>query len=325
MKLSRTQKALAAVAVALAPVVGTFAVGCHPTSHPVTAADLGQARSGAAMEAVIDQPGPVTVETVTGADWAIDRGGLLNLEHPKAKAAGLVDGMEPIRIDLHALRHPARGLYLIDSGVERAMVAAPEKAALRGWLTGFMNLEAMHVKTDTASWIAAQKEPVKGVLLTHLHLDHVLGLPDVPREVPVFVGPGENRERSAMNVVTQGIFDRALEGRGALREMSFAKDPSGTFEGVLDLFGDETVWALWVPGHTEGSVAYVARTPEGPVLFTGDASHTAWGWEHDVEPGTFSHDRARSVESLAKLRAFAARHPAMRVRLGHQALAEGAR
>jgi glyoxylase-like metal-dependent hydrolase (beta-lactamase superfamily II) len=87
---------------------------------------------------------------------------------------------------------------------------------------------------------------------------------------------------------------------------------------VVDVFGDGTVWALWVPGHTLGSTAYLVRTPKGPVLLTGDACHTRWGWEHDVEPGTFSSDLPRSAESLARLRRLAAEHPAIDVRLGHQ-------
>ena len=93
---------------------------------------------------------------------------------------------------------------------------------------------------------------------------------------------------------------------------------AGVFSGVTDLFGDGTLFAILVPGHTAGSVAYVARTPRGPVLFTGDTSHARWGWEHGVSPGRFSSDRARNAASLAALRGLAARHPALDVRLGHQ-------
>jgi len=64
----------------------------------------------------------------------------------------------------------------------------------------------------------------------------------------------------------------------------------------------------------------LARTPKGPVLFTGDACHSAWGWQHQVEPGTFSVDRAASADSLARLERFAARHPSLVVRVGHQEL-----
>jgi N-acyl homoserine lactone hydrolase len=91
---------------------------------------------------------------------------------------------------------------------------------------------------------------------------------------------------------------------------------------VVDVFGDQTVWALLVPGHTDGSTAYLVRTPHGPVLLTGDACHTTWGWDHGVEPGSFSSDQKRSRVSLDRLRALVARHPSIEVRVGHQVRAE---
>lgn len=121
-----------------------------------------------------------------------------------------------------------------------------------------------------------------------------------------------------MNLLTASTFDRALAGKAPLNEWQYQRDPSGPFDAVIDIFGDGSLWALSVPGHTSGTTAYLARTKAGPVLLVGDASHTAWGWEHDVEPGTFSEDLPRSSESFRKLRKFAAEHPAIEVRLGHQ-------
>ena len=298
------------------------AVGFQPTTHAVEAAHLGTPSSSSAMEAVIDQPGPVTVETVVGADWAVTRAGMINLQNPKAVAAGLKDGDEPIVVQFHALRHPTRGLFLVDTGVERALRDDPKHSALGdGLVAKVMHLEKLKVRTDTASWLATQPDAPAGVLLTHLHMDHVSGMRDVPAATPVYVGPGEARSRTTLNYLVRPITDAALEGKGSLRELPFQADPDGVFDGVLDLFGDGTVWALWVPGHTAGSTAYVVRTPKGPVLLTGDACHTAWGWENDVEPGTFSEDRPRSAASLEKLEALARRHPGIDVRPGHQALA----
>src|SRR5262249_14748792 len=58
------------------------------TTHRTTPARIGTPVSSAAMEALIDQPGPIEVKTV-GADWEANLSGLLNLKDPKAVQAGL--------------------------------------------------------------------------------------------------------------------------------------------------------------------------------------------------------------------------------------------
>src|SRR5450432_4044390 len=146
-----------------------FAVATWPASrHASEAARLGTPSSAQALEAVIDQPGPITVETVVGADWQVDRSGLINLQHPKARAAGLVDGPEPIQIFFHALRHPTRGLFLVDSGVEDALVNDREHAALRGMLAKAAHVELLKVHTSTGAWLKTHAQTPNGVFLTHL-------------------------------------------------------------------------------------------------------------------------------------------------------------
>jgi glyoxylase-like metal-dependent hydrolase (beta-lactamase superfamily II) len=319
--MTKTKKLLLATLAGALLGVGAFgAIGCRSTSHPVTTASLGAPGAGSELEAVLEKPGPVLVESVTSADWEVPRAGLINLEHPKAKEAGLEDGPEAIQIYFHALRHPTKGLFIVDTGVERALRDDPEHAAVRGLVASVMNTDRMVVRNDLAGWISTQPEPLAGVFLTHLHLDHVTGMPDVPKGTPIFAGPGETTERHWQNAFVQPVMDRALEGHEPISEWKYAPDPDGTFAAVLDIFGDGSVWALSVPGHTPGSTAYLVRTPTGPVLLVGDACHTSWGWKNGVEPGAFSHDGPRSRESLESLQKLVERHPTIDVRLGHQPL-----
>ena len=309
--MSFTKLVTAAVAAA------TLTAGCQASTHATHRATLGEVTSAETMEALLDQPGPLDVETVVGADWAVTRAGLIDLDSPKAKAAGLKDGDEPIQIFTHVIRHPTRGTFLVDTGVSRRLIDDPAGLGV-GWaVRKVMHPERIVVRTDTATLL--RREPkLAGVLLTHLHLDHISGVPDVPTDVPLYSGPGDAAERELLFMFSQGTIDHVLDGHAAIQELAFAADPSGRFTGVLDLFGDGSLFAILVPGHTAGSVAYVARTPRGPILFTGDTCHTRWGWEHDVSPGKFSSDRDRNAASLAALRGLAARHPALDVRLGHQ-------
>lgn len=292
--------------------------GCATSSHPVEPAELGVVRRYSELAAVIEQPGVLEVETINSCDWAVARSGLINLEHPHAVEAGLEDGDEPIQVYFHVVRHPSRGTYVIDTGVERAQRDDPDNALISGFLASAMNGDAMVVRTALGDFLKKEPRPIAGVFLTHLHVDHIMGMRDVPNRTPIYLGPGETSATAFMNMFVQGVTDDALEGKGALREWKYSPDADGKFAGLVDIFGDGSLWAIWVPGHTAGSTAYLARTTRGPVLFTGDASHTVWGWEHGVEPGEFSANREESAIHLAKLAELVKQYPSIEVRLGHQ-------
>jgi N-acyl homoserine lactone hydrolase len=300
-------------------LLAAFSSSCAATTHPTTSARPGVARSSVELDALVDQPGPISIETVTAAKWEVDLSGLVNLDHPAAKAAKLVDKPEPIDLYVHVIRHPQRGTFFVDTGVERAFTADPSHALIHGLMGSLAKLERLHPLVDTDS-LVRRAGPLSGVFLTHLHADHVLGMRDIPANTPVYVGPGDAHAHSFMNLLTRGLYDQALEHKGALREIDFTKDASGRFAGVRDVFGDGSLWTLWLPGHTPGSLSYLVRSTQGPVLLTGDVCHTAWGWRHGVEPGSFSDNPAQSADSFARLQRFVREHPSIDVRLGHQLL-----
>jgi N-acyl homoserine lactone hydrolase len=287
------------------------------TTHPTTPAAVGTPVSSSAMEAVIDQPGPIELKTV-GSSWAAPLSGLLNLKDPKAAEAGLKNHKEPIQIYVHVVRHPAQGFFLIDTGVAERFVKDPAGAGV-GWvLRKFGGIQQMEGQPSTSDVIAAEGAPLQGVILSHIHLDHVSGLPDVPKDVPIYIGPREAQASLFLNLFAQGTNNRLLAGRPPLKELQIPADPDGKLEGVIDVFGDRSFFAILTPGHTVGHLSFLARTTAGPVLLATDVSHTRWGWDHGVEPGTYLWNRERSHTNLLALKALSERHPNMVVRAGHQ-------
>lgn len=302
-------------------IVAAGAVGlsqCAATGHPAVASALGSPSSSTAMLREVEKPGPLELETVVSAEWVVERGQIINLDHPKAKQAGLEPGDEPIQVYFHALRHPVRGLFLVDTGVERALAGDRGKAAFRGFIATFMRMDQMKVVNPLGDWLQARGGKLAGVLFTHLHLDHVTGLPDVPKDTPLYAGPTEAGHRDFINAFSRSGMDRSFEGRPPLYEWAFRADPDNRFDGVIDVFGDGSLFAIYGPGHTTGSTAYLARTTKGPVLLTGDTASTAFGWEHAVEAGSFTADHARDAKALARLHKLVEEHPSIAVRLGHQ-------
>ncbi len=135
--------------------------GCAASTHATQPSQLGAPHASADMLAVVDQPGPIEVESIVSTTWAVPRSGLINLDAPKAKAAGLRDGDEPIQVYFHVVRHPRFGTFIIDTGVERALRDAPGKAAVRGLVSTYLHTEKMGFEEPLGDWIcrAARADP----------------------------------------------------------------------------------------------------------------------------------------------------------------------
>jgi N-acyl homoserine lactone hydrolase len=292
---------------------------CSLTSHPVSISEIGKPSTSAEMEKLLSTPGPVSLETIVSIEWHSPLAGLLNLKSPAAVKAGLVDKQEPIEVYLHVLKHPTKGNFFIDSGASEKVLEDPAGNGVSWLVRRFIDIDQMKLKRSTASVIASlPNAKLSGVFLTHMHVDHIAGLLDIANDVPIYIGTTEGSAKSFIHAAIQGTTDSMLKGKTKLQEWKFIADPQGRFEGIVDVFEDGSVFVLSVPGHTPGSVALLVRTTQGPVLFTGDSSHTRWGWDNGIEPGNFTEDGPRNLQNLLRLKELVKRHPNIDVRLGHQ-------
>ena len=269
----------------------------------------------------MDIPGNVSAQTIVSTAWQARLSGLINLDSSAAKSAQLSDRDEPINVYAHVLQHPKFGTYLIDTGVSKKVLDNPSQFGVNWLVQRFMSIDKIAIKQSTSDLLANLNSPLQGVFLTHMHLDHIAGMPDIDSAIPVYIGKNEATTKSLMNVVVQSVSDGVLGKNRVLREWNFSNIASATMSDgldVLDVFGDGTVFAISVPGHTPGSTAYLVRTAAGAILFTGDTSHTQWGWDNGVEPGSFTEDHPRNLSSLLALKELSKRHPKMTVRFGHQ-------
>ena len=294
-----------------------LAVSCAHVDHPTRPATAGSPVSLSDAERQLETPGPITYEYIQSAAWAVPLSGLLNLDHPIAQAAALANRKEPIQVGLHRLSHPSAGEIWIDTGLSQQIIDTPADFSLGPLVRRVMNFKDLEA-THTAEAVVEQHGAPNQVLLTHLHMDHVFGLPALPAETAIVVGPGEMDQRGWEGAALRATFNAFFTGRPDAEVLPFDPDTGDGIAGVVDLLGDGSLYALWTPGHTPGHMSFLLRTTNGPVLITGDASHTTWGWQNGVEPGSFNVDMARSARALEDLRALAARHPQMTVYTGHQ-------
>lgn len=237
---------------------------------------------------------------VTLPEFLVVRGALSAAPHVNAYSAVLI-------------RHP-QGTFLYDSGFCRDIYTFLRGQSLffRTFLGSFVfeqavssHLQQLEVKPDDLDF----------VLLSHLHWDHVSGIPDLPG-VPLYINRVEYdaaRSRVSRSSTPELIWQ--LMGDNP-RELFDCTGPAYMgFRSSYDLFGDGSLVLVPLPGHTPGNTGLFINRASGSRLFlVGDA---VWSMENYVRPATmhpilwsmFTSDDASARQTLIDLHRFYHRHP----------------
>jgi N-acyl homoserine lactone hydrolase len=138
---------------------------------------------------------------------------------------------------------------------------------------------------DQLGQLGVKPADVSVLGISHMHGDHI----------------GQAAQfTSARLVVGKGDFDRlagrpedSLKGwRGAGKQVTLAT-------ADVDVFGDGSVVALHLPGHTPDHLALLVKLASGPVLLTGDLYHTTIARQKRAVPG-FNTSREQTLQSMDK-------------------------
>jgi glyoxylase-like metal-dependent hydrolase (beta-lactamase superfamily II) len=157
---------------------------------------------------------------------------------------------------------------------------------------------------------------VDHVLITHMHWDHTGGLKEVAH-ARFHVSKDEWQHAMSLSVLD------ALRSGYARGDYRSAGSHVATFEPrrddpydlpEVDLFGDGTVRAISLPGHSAGHCGFLLSLGGGrEVFFLGDAVFSIRQVTHGTELGSFPrfacHDLETTNATIARLRLFAEEHP----------------
>jgi N-acyl homoserine lactone hydrolase len=220
------------------------------------------------------------------------------------------------------IRHP-RATFLYDTGLCAEVSAHVEQRPLlfRKTLGNFRLEQSL---TSHLQQLHMTANNIDFVLLSHLHWDHVSGIPDLP-------GVMLRINRVEYEAAELGILDannglvRHLMGNNPIGLFDCDGPPYMGFRSSYDLFADGSMILVPLPGHTAGNTGMIINRANGTRVFLlGDA---VWVAPNYQRPATMHHfiwsnvtsDDATARQTLIDLHHFSHRHPMMPLIAMHDA------
>jgi glyoxylase-like metal-dependent hydrolase (beta-lactamase superfamily II) len=179
---------------------------------------------------------------------------------------------EAVPVNAFALEHPA-GVVLFDTG-------QTSRVTQRGYLPiwhPFFRLSRFELgeQDEMASQLTTlgiAPADVRWIVLSHLHTDHVGGLPALAGP-EVLVSRVEWERASGLRGRLRGYLPQHWPTGVVPTLLDLNRGRFGPFPGSHDVTGDGSVVIVATPGHTPGHVGLLVLRREGAVLLSGDLEH----------------------------------------------------
>lgn len=227
--------------------------------------------------------------------------------------------------------HPEHGVVLVDAPYGHD--GPKNMGSLLGSLLGaslmsFKPSWSVIPRLEQMGWRSSQ---VDHVLLTHMHYDHTGGMKELGHAT-FHVSSEEWNDAT-----TVGAFDGLVRGyaisdyRALHAKMELFDNPENyqRDEPGHDIFGDGSVRAIALPGHTRGHTGYLFTMSDGrTILHAGDAVYDLRQLRESHGFGSMarsvSHDVSEAMFTVNELKRFTQEHPDVEIVCAHD-IALGAR
>ncbi len=174
--------------------------------------------------------------------------------------------------------------YLIQHGGQQMIWDTGFSAEVKGRSQDLGDLVIRLDKTlaEQLAQVGLKPEDVDIVGISHMHADHT-GQAALFPNANLLIGKRDFEQ-------TTGKDDPFGPWRGEGK-------PTTLVSADHDVFGDGSVMALHLPGHTPDHLALLVKLPSGPVLLSGDLYHAAEARQKRGVP-PFNTDRAQTLAAM---------------------------
>ena len=185
-------------------------------------------------------------------------------------------------------RHLTNSCYLVTHNGRRLLWDTGLSADLKGKKQDYegMILSLDRTVPEQLAVLGLKPDDVDQIGISHNHADHVGQLPEFANK-PLLVGKPDFDAAA-------GKEDDPFAGWRAPGR------PVTPLTGDYDVFGDNNVIALFLPGHTPGHYGLLVKLKSGPVLISGDTVHAREAYKLQAVP-TFNTDRNQSLQSMERM------------------------
>jgi glyoxylase-like metal-dependent hydrolase (beta-lactamase superfamily II) len=233
------------------------------------------------------------------------------------------------------IEHPRFGRLLFDTGYSTAFFTASRQLPYR--LYRHLTPVTLREEEAAVNQLAARglrPGDIEHLLVSHFHADHVSALADFPKASFRYFPEAyaHVRGRRGLKALAAAYlpdlmppdFEQRAQPLGESRPLPSEYAPFG--EGV-DVFGDESLWAVRLPGHARGQMGLLARTEAGEYFLVADASWHSGAIHDNHLPHPLAnllfHDPAAYRVTLGRLHEFSRRRPDVKLVPSHCAEAAG--
>lgn len=240
---------------------------------------------------------------------SVPYGGDITLSRSAGQIFAPARGRIELPVSVYLIEHP-KGLILMDTGWSRKISPAgiyDPKAVRRllpPQLAAFYRPSVAPGQTalEQLARMGLRPEDLDLVLISHLDPDHVCALEDFQKAKRILLA--EEERWWTVRTVYRMRQPQELWFPYKPEIFWYKGTPVGPSRWSYDLFGDESVTLVNLPGHTDGMFGMMIKNGDRFLLLAADAAFGRRSWEELITPG-FGFNPVAQKKSLSWLREMA--------------------
>jgi glyoxylase-like metal-dependent hydrolase (beta-lactamase superfamily II) len=239
-----------------------------------------------------------------------------------------ISGGKNKNIKFHALwvliLHPDFGYILYDTGYTRRFYDATKRFPnnIYALITKVFVEEKDEIKHQLLSNNISPLD-IKHIIISHFHADHIGGLKDFPNARIYSSKTAYEYFKKIPDIIafSKGIL-KELVPEDIEQRIEFIEEKSKIhsneyFDSTYDLFGDETMNLIPLPGHAPGQMGLMAESEKAKYLFIADACWLSKSFEENILPNKLTkliiHSWADLKDTQNIIHEFFKKNPAVKI------------